>query len=187
MSIQSHEISRGLPQQLDAMWRFAVRLSGDEADAADLVQRTCLRALERRESYCDQGKLRSWLFRILHNIWRNELRSRHILSNQCFQNSQTPHSIAEPANEPLVAGQTLPETGVFMNQIITAVEALPEAQRTVMILCCVEGFSYRDTAEILDIPLGTVMSRLSRGRLAIGQKIQPSQTLNKTHTGLTSS
>lgn len=185
MSTKEYEICQGLPQQLDAMWRFALRLSGDEADAADLVQRTCLRALERRESYCNQGKLRSWLFRILHNIWRNEIRSRRILSNQSFQNSDPSYPIVESVSEPSVAGQTLPETGVFMDQIVAAVESLPETQRTVMILCCVEGFSYRDASEILDIPLGTVMSRLSRGRLAIGQKIQPNQASNKAFTGLT--
>jgi len=64
--------------ELPALWRFALQLTRDKHDAEDLVQRTCVRAMEQSDQYDDSGKLKSWLFRIAHNIWKNELYSRTI-------------------------------------------------------------------------------------------------------------
>ncbi len=167
------EVSRGLEEELDSLWRFAWKLTGNNDDASDLVQRTCLRALEQRGNYTAQGKLRSWLFRIEHRIWLNELRSQKIRDRRSFtlvDNSGGTESAEEnlPANP---ENSLSPEGSVLLQEVHDAVAELSESQRTVMILVCVEGFSYSETADILDVPIGTVISRLSRGRIAIGKRM----------------
>jgi len=164
--------------ELEALWRYAWRLTGHEEDAADLVQRTCLRALEQRHHYKEQGKARSWLFSLEHRIWLNEVRARQIRTHRSFNTvtSSVEHfdgtDSAANRSEGKASSDVEPENNLFMNQIVEAVEALPEAQRHVMLLACVEGFSYREVADILSLPIGTVMSRLARGRIAVGKLFQ---------------
>lgn len=163
-----------MQHELDSLWRFALKLTTSRDDAADLVQRTCLRALEQRDSYRAQGKLRNWLFRIEHRIWLNELRSRQIRNHRSF----TPGLVAEDdvlAAEHSIESPDNPENNLLLHQVADAVESLPEAQRLVMVLVNVEGFSYREAAEILDTPIGTVMSRLARARIAVGKKMLPTK------------
>ena len=154
-----------LPEHTQAVWRFAFRLSRDETDSADLVQRTFVRALERQHRYVDSGQLRSWLFRITHSIWLNELRAKTIRERHAFTSMET-ESIAHTEQDNGHHG----ERSILLDQVMQSVECLPEGQRTVVLLACVEGFSYSETAEILDIPLGTVMSRLARARMTIGKR-----------------
>ena len=165
----SDEVSERLEQELEPLWRFALKLSGKADDAADLVQRTCLRALEQRASYRCQGKLRSWLFRIEHRIWLNEVRARQIRNHRAFSAEIVPSGESTSQGVVNVEAPGSPEDSLYLSQIADAVESLPEAQRLVMVLINVEGFSYRETAEILDVPIGTIMSRLARGRLAVGR------------------
>lgn len=163
----SNPVTLGLENELASIWRFALYLTHDNDDAEDLFQKTCLRALEKRDQYRDTGQLRSWCFRICQNIWRNEIRARNIRLNKGFveghQEDSTNTSISNPGGE-------CPDSNLLVNQVFDAVEKLPEAQRIVVILVCVEGFTYRDTAAILDVPIGTVMSRLARARLTLGEK-----------------
>ena len=184
MNSVTDEVSNGLEEELDALWRFAWKLTGSEDDAADLVQRTCLRALEQRSSYVAQGKLRSWLFRIEHRIWLNELRSRQIRNHRSFTLvGQDMDGDSFEATLPEDPGTSLsPEGNVLLHQVHQAVESLSESQRIVMLLVCVEGFSYVEAAEILDIPVGTVMSRLARGRIAIGKRMLPQGDKDSTET-----
>jgi len=164
MTPDSSALETALSSQLDALWRYAWRLTGNDEDASDLVQRTCLRALEQRHQYKEQGKVLSWLLSIEHRIWLNEMRSRQIRNHQSF-------NTLDNQREDIKAPENLePESSVFMDQVVSAVMMLPEAQRHVVMLVCVEGFSYRETAAILDTPIGTVMSRLARGRITIGRK-----------------
>ena len=173
MSSQQEHISHRLEAELDSLWRFSWRLTGHREDAADLVQRTCLRALERADQYESRGKLTSWLMCIAHRIWINEIRSRSIRQ----QFSIAPSSIAAEGvrgdEATAVDGQAFlePESNVMLHQVHQAVETLPEAQRLVMLLVGVEGYSYKEAAEILDVPIGTIMSRLARARLLIGNKV----------------
>jgi RNA polymerase sigma-70 factor (ECF subfamily) len=149
------EIRTGLSQHLTRLWRYAVVLSHQRDVADDLVQATCVRALERANQFAHGTRLDRWLFSILHSIWLNEVRSRRVRMGQGFVD----------ADETLVFdGARDTETHIFANQVLRQVQALPEAQRTVVFLAYVEELSYREVAELLDIPIGTVMSRLAAAR-----------------------
>ncbi len=151
-----------LPSQLPRLWRFALRLTANPHDAEDLVQRACLRALEKRHQFVPGTTALSWLFSILHSIWLNELRARKI------QNRYTA-SLPEELLETLVDPNGFdPVVNDLHRQLLAAVDALPDAQRSVMLLVAAEGLSYHEVADTLGIPIGTVMSRLSRARITIG-------------------
>ena len=151
-----------LPALLPRLWRFALRLARDRHDAEDLVQRACVRALERRHQLQPGTSTLSWLFSIVHSVWLNEVRARQIRSNRSIEwSEELADTVADSAAEN-------PEMLALYQEIIAAVEKLPDAQRAVMVLIAVEGLSYREAASVLDVPIGTVMSRLARARLTIG-------------------
>jgi RNA polymerase sigma-70 factor, ECF subfamily len=163
VSEQSDELRKALPVLLPRLWRFALRLAGDKHDAEDLVQRACMRALERRHQLQAGTVILSWLFSIMHTVWLNEVRARKVRNHASLQWD-------EELTETLVDSASVdPETNALYQQVIAAVARLPEAQRAVMLLVAVEGLSYREAADILSIPVGTVMSRLARARLTIGE------------------
>ena len=170
MQLDENDISKPLESELEALWRFALKLTSNNDDASDLVQRTCVRALEQQENYVPVGKFRSWLFRIQHRVWLNELRSKKIRSHYSLDTVTSTVVTAEGLVTPLVQGspEDALETNYYLTQVSTAVENLPEAQRLVILLVSVEGLSYTEAAEVLDVPIGTVMSRLARARVAIG-------------------
>lgn len=169
----SNPVTQGLENELASIWRFALYLTHDNDDAEDLFQKTCLRALEKRNQYRDTGQLRSWCFRICQNIWRNEIRARAIRLNKGFVEGHHEDSRDASMSD---SGRDLPDSILHIDQVFEAVEKLPEAQRMVVILVCVEGFTYRDSAAILDVPIGTVMSRLARARLTLGEKFIESRS-----------
>jgi RNA polymerase sigma-70 factor (ECF subfamily) len=152
-----------LPALLPRLWRFALRLAGDRHEAEDLVQRACVRALERRHQLRPGTATLSWLFSIVHSIWLNEVRARKIRSHgRIYWSEGLTEMVAD-------ASASDPETSVLHQQIVTAVGRLPAIQRAVMLLVAVEGMSYREAATVLEVPIGTVMSRLARARLTIGE------------------
>ncbi|WP_184693077.1 RNA polymerase sigma factor [Rhizobium leguminosarum] len=149
------DIRSGLTENLARLWRYGLVLSHQRDVADDLVQATCVRALERADQFIPNTRLDRWLFSILHSIWLNEIRSRRVRQGQGFVD----------ARETLTFdGAHATETQVMAGQVLKRVNALPEAQRTVVFLAYVEGLSYREVASILDIPIGTVMSRLAAAR-----------------------
>ncbi|RUM25988.1 RNA polymerase sigma factor [Rhizobium vallis] len=149
------DIRSGLTENLARLWRYGLVLSHQRDVADDLVQATCLRALERADQFMPGTRLDRWLFSILHSIWLNEIRSRRVRQGQGFVD----------AGEALTFdGAHNTETHVMAGQVLKQVNALPEAQRTAVFLAYVEGLSYREVAGILDIPIGTVMSRLAAAR-----------------------
>lgn len=151
-----------LTSLLPRLWRFALRLTQQREDAQDLVQRSCVRALERQHQWNPATPALPWLYAILHSIWLNEVDARRLrLVGR-----------VDPEDAPDVADTATadPETALHYRQVIAAVEALPAAQRVVMLLVGVEGFSYREASDVLGVPIGTVMSRLSRARVAIGER-----------------
>ncbi len=158
------EVQRQLPQLLPRLWRFALRLTRHQADAEDLLQRCCLRALEKRGQWRPDSVLLSWLFSIMHSVWLNELRAAQRRREGSLDGGMQIEEVEDHGS----AGD--PEYQMMCRQVVDAVEALPEAQRVVMILVAVEGFSYREAAQILEVPVGTVMSRLSRARLSVGNR-----------------
>lgn len=158
------ELQLQLPQLLPRLWRFALRLARDKADAEDLLQRCCLRALERRWQWRPGSEMLSWLFKIMHTIWLNEIRARQ---------RRRESSLSWDDESAEVIPQLLasdPSDAALCRQVIQAVDALPEAQRLVIMLIAIEGLSYKEAAEILSVPVGTVMSRLFRARTAVGQR-----------------
>lgn len=172
---KQHLIDAIAEVELPALWRFALQVTRDKHDAEDLVQRTCVRAIEQSDRYNDTGKLKSWLFRIAHNIWKNELRSRAIRESGNVLSTSSGESI----DIELGHDNVTPEARLEFDEVVCAVEALPEAQRLVMQLVCASGFSYAETASILDIPVGTVMSRLARARIAIGEQFLDEEPVSK--------
>lgn len=158
------DIRAGLSQHLKRLWRYAIVLSRQRDVAEDLVQATCVRALERAAQYNSGTRLDRWLFSILHSIWLNEIRSQRVRMGQGFVD----------AEEALVfdgAGQA--ETHLMASQVMRKVQALPEAQRTAVFLAYVEGLSYREVAAVLDVPVGTVMSRLAAARAKLSEDMEP--------------
>lgn len=153
------------------MWRYGLVLSRDQATAEDLVQSTCVRALERAHQFMPGTRLDRWVFAILHSIWLNEVRARRVREGA---------GTVDAADVLVFEGEHHMEQNILAAQVFTEVQSLPEAQRETLFLVYVEGFSYREAADLLQIPIGTVMSRLAaaRARLArlgkdqdIGQQI----------------
>jgi RNA polymerase sigma-70 factor (ECF subfamily) len=122
-----------------------------------------VRALERQHQLQPGTSTLSWLFSIVHSVWLNELRAQQIRRHRSIQwSEELADSVADSAT-------ASPEEYTLHRQIISAVERLPDAQRAVMLLVAVEGLSYREAATALDVPIGTVMSRLARARQTIGE------------------
>lgn len=160
----SDSVAQRLPEYLGSLWRFAYRLSQSQDAARELTQSTCLRALEYQSTYVD-GNLRSWLFKIMHNLWRDEVR-HNVRAGLKLVSSDIRDQESEPRST------DNPEQQLLLREVQQMINLLPEAQRTVLLLTAVEGFSYRETAELLEVPLGTVMSRLARAREKIGQSVK---------------
>jgi RNA polymerase sigma-70 factor (ECF subfamily) len=159
---RSGDLCDMLPTMLPQLWKFALRLARDKHDAEDLVQLACLRALERVHQLQPDSAPLSWMFSIVYSVWTNEQRARGVRARSVMALDDDPlDSIADPVAR-------TPEENVMSAQIVSAVQQLPEPQRVVMLLVVIVGMSYKEAAEALDVPIGTVMSRLSRARQAIG-------------------
>jgi RNA polymerase sigma-70 factor, ECF subfamily len=150
-----------LPEMLPRLWAFALRICGDRHDAEDLVQRACVRALERAHQLQRDTAPLSWMFSIMHSIWINEVRARNVRARSGMQlDDDFLETVADPYAR-------TPEQDVMNSQIVSAIQRLPETQRVVMLLVAAEGLSHQEAADTLGIPIGTVMSRLSRARNTI--------------------
>ncbi|MDP9321012.1 MAG: sigma-70 family RNA polymerase sigma factor [Chloroflexota bacterium] len=160
---------------LDALYRTALRMTRSEAEAEDLVQETYIRAFRFRQQFTPGTNLKAWLFRILTNTFINQYRRRaarpetteldDVEESILYRHMRnvSPDS-ASPDPEAELIDSTL------SSEVKDALEALPEKFRTTLLLD-VEGFSYKEIAEMLDIPIGTVMSRLHRGRKFLQKRL----------------
>ena len=158
LSQSRKEVQQGLPALLKRLWRYGVVLSGDGEVAHELVQATCLRALEKCEQFQAGTDLARWTYTILGSIWKNELRSRRIRLGQGFVDAE----IALVAD-----GVRELDTNLLARQVLKEVERLPEGQREAVFLVYGEGLSYKEAAEVLDVPTGTIMSRLAAARVKL--------------------
>jgi RNA polymerase sigma-70 factor (ECF subfamily) len=140
---------------LPRLRRFARGLTGNADRADDLVQAACERALARMEQWTPGTRLDSWMFRIVRTIWIDELRARKV--------RERAHE-REELGDQVVDGQRHMEARLTMEAVREAVARLPEEQRETLLLIGVEGVSYKEAADIMDVPIGTVMSRLARAR-----------------------
>lgn len=139
---------------LPRLRRFALSLSRSAPDADDLVQDACATALQKWHQYDPAQPLDRWMFRIIRNLWISELRKRKVRDGQ----GQVP---AEEATE-LQTGDA--DEALNAKQVQARVNALPGDLARPLMLVCAEGYSYREVSELLEIPVGTVMSRIHRAR-----------------------
>lgn len=139
--------------------RYALVLTRDPVAADDLVQETLVKAIDKADTFQRGTDLRPWLFRILHNTHISELRR-----------ARTRADAAPDLPEPLA--RDCQHTQLELKQVLGALDQLPEAQRLPIILVALREMSYAEAARTLDVPLGTFMSRLGRGRAALRRIVQ---------------
>jgi RNA polymerase sigma-70 factor (ECF subfamily) len=164
---------------LDALYRTALRLTRVPADAEDLVQDTYLRAFRAADRFEPGTNLRAWLFTILHNVAKNRVRDR---ARDMVTVDSDAVELAADAPGPLTPVAETPETRLIGEtlapELQSAIDALPEAYRQAVWLRDVEEFTYAEIADILAVPIGTVMSRISRGRRLLFEQLQHLKTVN---------
>jgi len=155
---------RELLTLLPRLRRFARALARDAADADDLVQAALERALRAREQWAPGTRLDSWMMRIVRNCWIDETRSR----------TRRARTFVPEEEGALVGADTHRdiEMRVEMHDVDRAMNSLSPDQREVIALVLVEGLAYREAADLLDIPMGTLTSRLTRGRQALAQILE---------------
>ncbi|MCW1972065.1 UNVERIFIED_ORG: RNA polymerase sigma-70 factor (ECF subfamily) [Pantoea agglomerans] len=158
--IKTSEVRQQLAAHLTRLWRYGLVLSRNHDVAEELVQSTCVRALEKSAQFTPGTRIDRWLFSILHSIWISDLRARRVRLGQGFVES-----------EELLAPDTRErdDERLHFQKIMQRVSALPEAQRNTVFLVYVEGFTYQEAAETLAVPIGTIMSRLATARSALAK------------------
>lgn len=143
--------------------RFAASLARDRADGDDLCQAAIERALKARDQWQEGTRMDAWMYRIVRNLWIDEARAR--------QRSAKTFAPEEEGEQVGHAGDAQVEAHVELGNVERAMATLPEEQREVIALVLVEGMAYKDAAAILDIPMGTLTSRLVRGRMALIERL----------------
>ena len=156
---QSGSFEAQLGGLLPRLRRFAHSLSRNPADADDLTQLTVERALRSREQWQPGSRLDSWLYKMMRNLWIDTVRARGRRESKEVPVDEA----AELGHDPRDAT----DAAIDLKRVMAAMGRLPGEQREVVSLILIEGFGYRETAEILDLPIGTVSSRLVRGRTAL--------------------
>jgi RNA polymerase sigma-70 factor (ECF subfamily) len=154
------EVRVGLEPSLARLWRYALVLSRARDVADDLVQATCLRAIERADQFVPGTRVDRWLFAILRSIWLNEIRSQRIREGGGF---------VDAADALTTDDEREIEMNITAAAVLRAIDRLPEAQRETILLVYGEGYSYAEAAAALGVPIGTIMSRLSAGRAALAK------------------
>ena len=169
----SSRFSDQLIAVLPRLRRFARSLAGAAAEADDLVQAACERALARQHQFQEGTRFDSWMFRIVQTIWIDHLRARDVRKED-----------SEVAEERL--GSDAPvrriEARLALAEIRLAIDRLPPEQRMVLMLVTVEGLSYKEAAEVAGVPVGTIMSRLARARVALHQQLAAGAGLRRSET-----
>lgn len=150
---------RAIVELLPRLRRLARALTRDTADADDLVQQTVERALVRQGQWTPGTRLDSWMFRIMKNAWIDEARSRSRKA-QVFSPEEAGLNVGSD-------GASEIETRLEARAVADAMGRLPDDQRLAVALVLVEGLSYKEAAEVMEVPQGTLTSRLGRGRAAL--------------------
>lgn len=148
---------------LPRLRRFAVSLTGNRHDADDLLQSTVERVLTR--AIPEDVDVSKWMFRVLRNLWIDEIRARDVR----LKAAERP----EWREDQIVAGEEAVLGELTLREVERAMAALPAEQREVISLVAVEGLSYREAAEVLEVPIGTIMSRLARARAGLAKQLGP--------------
>jgi RNA polymerase sigma-70 factor (ECF subfamily) len=165
------EIAALLVAMLPRLRRYARVLTRADAAADDLVQSACERALAAERGPVDGAPFDAWMLRIVRNIWVDQAR------RDCTEGATV--ALDDPAAEPAWAERVGPDTAeitdrrLALARVRVAIDQLPEDHREVLLLVCGEGLSYRDAAAMLEVPIGTVMSRLARARARLAALSDP--------------
>jgi RNA polymerase sigma-70 factor (ECF subfamily) len=159
---------------LPRLSRFAYSLTGNMDQRDDLVQETCARALAHRDQWQPGTRLDSWMFRIAQNIWFDRKRAEKSRGG----------SVDIHAVDDLVGcdGRAVTQSRLDLAEVLRGLDRLSPQHRVLIALVCVEGLTYREAADVLDIPVGTVMSRLSRARLALHDAVYGGSASKATTT-----
>ena len=160
------EISQLVDQHYEPVFRFAYRLSGTSHEAEDISQQAFLDAQRKLDTLRDPDKVRAWLFMIVRNLYRRRIRDRVTRGEFALE------VLADPVDQKRGSDKQVEQSldGESLQQVLNE---LPEEFRSVLLLFYFRELSYREIAEQLDVPIGTVMSRLSRGKKQLRERISP--------------
>ena len=148
---------------LPRLRRFARGLAGAAAEADDLVQAACERALARSHQFEEGTRFDSWMFRIVQTIWIDQIRARDVRKED-----------GDVAEERLGSDEPVRrvEARLALDEVRRAVDRLPPDQRNALLLVTVDGLSYKEAADVVNVPVGTIMSRLARARIALQLQLE---------------
>jgi RNA polymerase sigma-70 factor, ECF subfamily len=157
------DVRRQIVDLLPRLRRFGRSLTGDRDRGDDLVQETCVRALSRLDQWERGTRLDSWLYRIAQNIWLDQRRAAKVRGELL--------DIDEAVEVSGEDGRIITDVRLELADVERALGNLPDDQRIAIGLVCIQGLSYAQAAEITEVPVGTMMSRLSRGRRALFEAV----------------
>lgn len=155
----TNDVGRRIVELLPRLRRFAYALSGDPDKGDDLVQEGCARAFAHLDRWQPGTRLDSWMYKIIHNIWRDQKRAANVRGVPIDLDS-VPEVVGED-------GRDVVNSRLTLRHVLDGFASLPKEQQALITLISIEGLSYEDAATILGIPVGTVTSRLVRGRRAL--------------------
>lgn len=158
----SEEVRAALKPLYPRLWRYCRAVTGTNAGADDLAQAACLRAIDKADQFQPGTQVDRWVFKIAQSCWLNDLRAAKVRRGGGLVAS-------EDIDIPDTRADT--ETNILAREVLGEVGRLPEAQRATVLLAYVEGYRYKEVAEILDIPIGTVMSRLAAARATLATRL----------------
>jgi RNA polymerase sigma-70 factor (ECF subfamily) len=156
---------------LPRLRRFARGLTGSAVEADDLVQAACERALARTHQFQEGTRFDSWMFRIVQTIWIDQIRSRDVRKE-----GGEDEGLHIGTDEPVRRA----EARLALGEVQAALAELPAEQRVALLLVTVDGLSYKEAADIAGVPIGTIMSRLARARLALLAKLEAGGALRRS-------
>lgn len=156
---------------LPRLRRFARGLTGSAVEADDVVQAACERALARQHQFQEGTRFDSWMFRIVQTIWIDQIRSRDVRKEG-----------GEIIEERLGSDEPVRrvEARLALDEVRRAVDRLPPDQRTALLLVTVDGLSYKEAADVAGVPIGTIMSRLARARIALQAQLEAGGGLRRS-------
>ena len=147
---------------LPRLKRYALSFAYNASEADDLLQSSVVRALTRWQQLSDMKYMDRWMFTVMSSVWKNELRAKSIRLGKGFQ---SPDALQDPAFINNLDGS------ILYSEVLQMIGELPESQREVIMLVYVEGFKYEEAADILEVPVGTIMSRIARARVKLASKL----------------
>ncbi len=168
----TEDVRPGLASLLPRLRRFGLALTGSAVEAEDLVQGACERAMSRAGQLREATRLDAWLYGIMRHLWQDEMRARQVRRHE-------PLAAAEELAGP--DGRGLAEDRLELARVRDCMGRMTADHRTVLTLVCVDGLSYREAASVLDLPIGTIMSRLSRARRELHEMLMaPAAAISST-------